>query len=90
MNPNRRDFLKKSSMAGAGLAILPSFLNATNFTSSATFGATYMGDFAAPKLETVFLLTSAEFGYISSSIVRDVYKNGGDYSLFVPKQVRIK
>jgi len=44
----------------------------------------------APKLETVFLLTSAEFGYISSSIVRDVYKNGGDYSLFVPKQVRIK
>jgi len=53
MNSNRRDFLKKSSVAGAGLAILPGFLNATNFTSSATFGATYMGDFAAPKLETV-------------------------------------
>jgi pantetheine-phosphate adenylyltransferase len=44
----------------------------------------------APNLDTVFLLTSADFGYISSSIVRDVYKNGGDYTLFVPKQVRMK
>lgn len=43
-----------------------------------------------PDLETVFLLTSARFSYISSSIVRDVYRNGGDYTLFVPQQVRIK
>ncbi len=53
MNSNRRDFLKKSSIAGAGLAFLPSFLNASNFNFSPAFGATYMGDFAAPKLETV-------------------------------------
>lgn len=44
----------------------------------------------APDLDTVFLLTSAQFAYISSSIVRDVLQNGGDYSLFVPAQVRIK
>jgi pantetheine-phosphate adenylyltransferase len=43
-----------------------------------------------PELDTVFLLTSARYSYISSSIVRDVYRNGGDYTLFVPKQVRLK
>lgn len=43
-----------------------------------------------PNLETVFLLTSARYSYISSSIVRDVYRNGGDYSLFVPDAVKLK
>jgi len=42
-----------------------------------------------PTLETVFLLTSARFAYISSSIVRDVIKNKGDYSLFVPSAVNL-
>lgn len=43
-----------------------------------------------PSLETVFLLTSARYAYISSSIVRDVYRNGGDYQLFVPNAVRLE
>ena len=38
-------------------------------------------------IETVFLLTSAETSYISSSIVRDVMRNGGDASRLVPKSV---
>ncbi|MDX1829882.1 MAG: pantetheine-phosphate adenylyltransferase [Lutibacter sp.] len=38
-------------------------------------------------VETVFLLTSAETSYISSSIVRDVLRNGGDISGLVPKSV---
>lgn len=42
-----------------------------------------------PELDTVFLLTSACYAYISSSIVRDVIRNQGDYTLFVPKQVRL-
>lgn len=42
-----------------------------------------------PDLETVFFLTSARYAYISSSIVRDVIKNNGDYSLFVPDSVRV-
>jgi len=42
------------------------------------------------NIETVFLLTSAETSFISSSIVRDVYKNGGDISSFVPKSVSEK
>ena len=42
------------------------------------------------KIETVFLLTAANTSYISSSIVRDVIKNGGDYTLLVPDSVRVK
>lgn len=41
-------------------------------------------------IETVFLLTSAKTSYISSSIVRDVIKNEGDYTKFVPDSVKIK
>ncbi len=37
------------------------------------------------EIETVFLLTKPEHSFISSSIVRDVYKNGGDVSAFIPK-----
>jgi len=41
-------------------------------------------------IETVFLLTAASTSYISSSIVRDVIRNNGDYTKLVPKAVRIK
>lgn len=40
-------------------------------------------------IETVFLLTAASTSYISSSIVRDVIRNHGDYTKLVPKSVRI-
>lgn len=41
-------------------------------------------------VETVFLLTSATTSYISSSIVRDVIRNDGDYTKLVPATVRVK
>lgn len=41
-------------------------------------------------IETVFLLTDASTSYISSSIVRDVIRNDGDYTKLVPKTVRVK
>lgn len=41
------------------------------------------------KIETVFLLTAASTSFISSSIVRDVLRNGGDYTVLVPESVRI-
>ncbi len=41
-----------------------------------------------PDLETVFLLTSARYAYISSSIVREVYNHGGDFQKFVPASVQ--
>lgn len=40
-------------------------------------------------IETVFLLTSSGKSYISSSIVRDVIRNQGDYTGLVPDTVRI-
>ena len=36
------------------------------------------------EIETVFLLTSSGKSYISSSIVRDVIRHGGDFSELVP------
>ncbi|MCC9042881.1 pantetheine-phosphate adenylyltransferase [Myroides sp. M-43] len=41
------------------------------------------------KLETVFLLTAASTSFISSSIVRDVIRNKGDYSKLVPSTVKL-
>ncbi|WOC39669.1 pantetheine-phosphate adenylyltransferase [Polaribacter sp. HL-MS24] len=40
-------------------------------------------------VETIFLLTAASTSYISSSIVREVIRHGGDYTKLVPKTVRI-
>jgi pantetheine-phosphate adenylyltransferase len=42
------------------------------------------------KIETVFLLTAARTSFISSSIVRDVLRNGGDISQLVPESVPSK
>lgn len=41
------------------------------------------------KIETVFLLTASRTSYISSSIVRDVIRNNGDYTVLVPDSVRV-
>ena len=41
------------------------------------------------EIETVFLLTSSGKSYISSSIVRDVARNNGDYTGLVPTAVRL-
>ena len=41
-------------------------------------------------IETVFLLTAASTSYISSSIVRDVIRNNGDYTKLVPSSVTVE
>jgi len=41
-------------------------------------------------IETVFLLTSADTSFISSSIVRDILRNGGNVEGFVPESVTQK
>jgi pantetheine-phosphate adenylyltransferase len=40
------------------------------------------------KIETLFLLTSADYSYISSGIVREIMNHNGDYSSLVPKAVK--
>ena len=43
----------------------------------------------APEIETIFILPSPELSAVSSTIVRDIIRNGGDASQFVPKQVNL-
>ena len=38
-------------------------------------------------VETLFFMTNAEYAAINSSIVREILKNGGDASPFLPKEV---
>ena len=40
-----------------------------------------------PDFETIFIITPSELSHISSSIIRDVIKNGGDVSQFLPKEI---
>ena len=40
-------------------------------------------------VETVFFLTNTEYSFISSSIVRDLIKNNGDFKLFIPEGITI-
>ena len=42
-----------------------------------------------PRLETVFILPLPEHSAINSTIIRDIIKNGGDASPFVPKSIRL-
>lgn len=41
-----------------------------------------------PGIETVFLLSSPSYSNISSTIVRDIIVNKGDYSKFVPAGIK--
>ncbi|HQG28293.1 MAG TPA: pantetheine-phosphate adenylyltransferase, partial [Candidatus Ozemobacteraceae bacterium] len=41
----------------------------------------------APDLETVFLMSSTQYSFLSSSIVKEVAKYGGDVSTMVPPAV---
>lgn len=40
-----------------------------------------------PGIETVFLLCDPEYTALSSSIVREVHRHGGDIKMFIPKGI---
>lgn len=46
-----------------------------------------MNRMLAPDIETIFLTCSPLYSTISSTLVRDVIRNNGDVSMFVPKEV---
>ncbi len=46
-----------------------------------------MNKYMFPELDTVFLLSTPELTPVNSTIIRDIYRNGGDISLFVPKAI---
>lgn len=39
-------------------------------------------------VDSVFLMSSSEVSHVSSSIVRDIARNGGDYTTLVPPSVK--
>jgi pantetheine-phosphate adenylyltransferase len=47
-----------------------------------------MNRMLVPQIETVFLTTSPEFSTISSTLVRDVIRNNGTVTMFVPDEVK--
>ena len=42
----------------------------------------------APEIETVFLMTSAEYSFLSSSIIKEIARLGGNIAGLVPEAVR--
>lgn len=40
-----------------------------------------------PEVETIFLATNVNFAYLSSSVVREIAKYGGDIKQFVPESI---
>ena len=42
-----------------------------------------------PSITSVFLICDPAYAAINSSIVREIFKNGGDVSQFLPKAVRL-
>ncbi|MDX2505772.1 MAG: pantetheine-phosphate adenylyltransferase [Gammaproteobacteria bacterium] len=41
----------------------------------------------SPDIETIFLTTAEQYAYLSSSLVKEVARLGGDVTKFVPRQV---
>ena len=75
------DFCKKENAA----FILRGLRNTIDLEFEKTIGQT---NFKMEGIETVFLISSSGKGHISSSVVRDVRKNGGDFSFMVPEGVK--
>ncbi len=42
----------------------------------------------APEVDTIFLATNLNYAYLSSSVVKEVAKFGGDISKFVTENVK--
>ena len=75
------DFCKKQDAA----FILRGLRNGIDLEFEKTIGQT---NYKMSGIETVFLISSSGKGHISSSVVRDVRKNGGDFSFMVPEVVK--
>ena len=76
------NFCKKNNIN----TILRGIRNPSDFEFEKTIAHT---NYKLSGIETVFLITNPEFSYISSSIVREIINNNGNYKELVPKAVSI-
>ncbi len=60
--------------------------NASDFDYEKTISQ--LNHIVGDQVETVFLISRPEFSHISSTIVREIIKGGGDASPFLPEGVR--
>jgi pantetheine-phosphate adenylyltransferase len=67
--------------------ILRGLRNATDFEFEKGIGQVNKALY--PEIENVFLLSLPEFIIINSTIVRDIIRNNGDVSRFVPDKIKI-
>lgn len=72
------DYMKKTE---AGI-VLRGLRAVTDF--EAEFQMAQVNHQIAPDIETLFLMTSPNYAYVSSSVVREIGGFGGDISTFVP------
>ena len=59
--------------------------NASDFDYEKTISQ--INSIVVDHLETVFLISQPQFSHISSTIVREIIKGGGDANQFVPSQI---
>lgn len=64
--------------------ILRGLRNSTDFTYEQTIG---QANAKVNGVDSIFLMCSPEYSHISSSIVRDIARNKGDFSTMVPHEV---
>ncbi len=67
--------------------ILRGLRNSTDFEYERNIGQ--MNKALQDEIETVFFLTRPALSAISSTIVRDIYKNGGNINQFIPLDYKI-
>lgn len=75
------DYMKQ---VGAGI-VLRGLRAVTDFESE--FLMAQVNHQISPEIETLFLMTSPKYAYISSSVVREIGGFGGDISSFVPPSI---
>jgi len=67
--------------------LLRGLRNASDFDYEKTISQ--LNSIVGDDLETIFLISRPEYSHISSTIVREIIKGGGDASHFLPKEVFI-
>ena len=77
------DFCKKVNAKW----ILRGLRNASDFDYEKTISQ--LNYIVGNGVETIFLISQPQFSHISSTIVREIIKGGGDASPFLPSQVKI-
>jgi pantetheine-phosphate adenylyltransferase len=67
--------------------ILRGLRNASDFDYEKTISQ--LNFIVGKGVETMFLISQPEFSHISSTIVREIIKGGGDASPFLPREIKI-